>query len=1010
MLEWLIELLTPFFTSLGVSAADINSYIHSLSIYIYIIAGSLLAMIVIMLIVCFVVKKGVRHIINSNVLFAWILLVVVIINVICYGPMYANVSGVLNASRAEISEDVTGNSQQVIKEIGEEGMVLVKNEDLLPLSSDTTNINVFGWASTNPIYSGTGSSSSGSDKDAAIDILTSLRNSGYVINEELSNMYVNYCSERPTISMSAQDWTLPEPTAEYYTDEIMKNATDFSDTALIVIGRSGGENADLPTDMNAVIHGDWNISETDEILADSADNYNYFNGIYKNNGNYDDFDTGEHYLELSNTEEDMIEIVCSSFQNVIVVINANNAMELDWVDKYDSIGAVILVPGTGATGMEALGEIISGSVNPSGKTVDTYVKDLTKTPTWNNFGNYSYTNVDDLKQELAQLDGSFQGAISFVNYVEGIYVGYKFYETAAEEGLISYEDHVQYPFGYGLSYTTFTQQITGFKENRKSLNVEVTVTNTGSVVGKDVVQLYYTPPYTNGGIEKASVNLVDFEKTKELQPGESEKVTFEINLEDMASYDSEAIKTDNGGYVLEEGEYILSVRADSHTILDSVSFVQHSDIDYSKTGRSADELTATNRFLDAEGSVSYLSRADGFANYAEVLDVPDEETYLMDQDTKEKVINNTILGYNPKDYDREEDVMPETKAKKEITLADVAGKDYEDADWDRLLNQMSIDDMVTLINTGGWQTAAIASVGKVATSDCDGPAGLNNYVTGAAGTTFPTEVLMAQTWSKELADKIGDAMGQEFANAENFGWYGPGMNIHRSAFAGRNFEYYSEDGIFSGKFASNQVNGAAKYGVYAYIKHFAANDQETNRCAFLMTYSNEQCLREIVLKPFEIVVKNFDYENGALAVMSAYNWLGTKPCCSNYELLTTVLRDEWGFKGMVITDYNGSYGFQMSEACVRAGNDLMLGYGVAESNEFHDTKAATSVLAMRQACKNILYSVGRSGYYEDAAATNTATMDNMTKTFITIDATVVVIILVLEALLLFLRFRKKKKS
>ena len=347
---------------------------------------------------------------------------------------------------------------------------------------------------------------------------------------------------------------------------------------------------------------------------------------------------------------------------------------------------------------------------------------------------------------------------------------------------------------------------------------------------------------------------------------------------------------------------------------------------------------------------------------------------------------------------------------RQITLADVAGKDYEDADWDRLLNQMSIDDMVTLINTGGWQTAAIASVGKVATSDCDGPAGLNNYVTGAAGTTFPTEVLMAQTWSKELADKIGDAMGQEFANAENFGWYGPGMNIHRSAFAGRNFEYYSEDGIFSGKFASNQVNGAAKYGVYAYIKHFAANDQETNRCAFLMTYLNEQCLREIVLKPFEIVVKNFDYENGALAVMSAYNWLGTKPCCSNYELLTTVLRDEWGFKGMVITDYNGSYGFQMSEACVRAGNDLMLGYGVAESNEFHDTKAATSVLAMRQACKNILYSVGKSGYYEDAAATNTATMDNMTKTFITIDATVVVIILVLEALILFLWFRKKKKS
>lgn len=1010
MIEFLIKILTPFLSSFGVSAADASSYIHSLSGYIYAIVISFLIGLAGIVFVSIRVKKGKRGLINSNIFIAWVLLVVVLINVICYGPMYANVSGALNASRAEISDDVMGNSRAVIQQIGEEGMVLVKNNGLLPLSSNVDSLNVFGWASTSPIYSGTGSSSSGADASAAVDILTSLHDAGYTTNDELSKMYTQYCAQRPTVSMSAQDWTLPEPTLSSYTDELMKQAEQFSDTAVIVIGRSGGENADLPTDMYAVIHGTWDVSKTDEVLDGAKDNNNYTNGSYQNNGDYDDFDQGEHYLQLSNTEEDMVDLVCSSFDHVIVVINANNAMELDWVDKYDSIGAVILAPGTGAAGMEALGEILNGTVNPSGRTVDSYVKDLTKTPTWNNFGNYTYKNVDDLREQLMAADNSFQGVLSFVNYVEGIYTGYKYYETASDDGVINYEEYIQYPFGYGLSYTTFTQEITSFKTSKKEVTLEVTVTNTGDKAGKDTVQLYYTPPYTNGGIEKSSVNLLDFEKTQELQPGESQKITFEIPLEDMASYDSQCIKTENGGHILEAGEYILSVRENSHTVLDEVAFTQESDMDYSKNGRSSDKENAVNRFSDAEGVVTYLSRADGFANYAECTAEPGDALYRMDDETKERVKANTVIGYNPKEYDNADDVMPELKAEKVLTLSNLAGKAYDDEQWETLLNQLSVKDMVTLINTGGWQTAAVASVGKVATSDCDGTAGLNNYITGVAGTTFPTEVLMAQTWSKEIADAVGDAMGQEFANAENFGWYGPAMNTHRSAFAGRNFEYYSEDGILSGKMASFQVNGAAKYGVYAYIKHFAVNEQETNRCAFLMTYLSEQSLRENILKPFEIVVKNFNYNQGALAVMSSYNWIGTTPTCSNYELLTNVLRQEWGFIGMVITDYNGSYGFQVSEACVRAGNDLMLGYGVAESNEFNDTKAATSVLAMRQACKNILYTVANSGYYANDAENNGEGMDAMTKLFIRVDLSIGFVLVVLEVITIVCWKRKKKNE
>lgn len=1010
MIDILVNMLSPIFVPMGVSIADLTSYLTMCKNYVYAILALIIALIVTQVGTHFWVKKGTRHVARWSSALAFVLAVVLVANLVCFGPLYNNISGALNATSVDLNEDTEQQSKDTIKQVGEEGLVLVKNDGLLPLSEEVTSLNVFGWDSTNPLFGGVGSGSS--DGSSAVGILQSLQDAGYQTNEELTKMYTDYRSDRPGISMSAQDWTLPEPTIDYYTDEIMSDAESFSDTAVITIGRSGGEGADLPLDMNAVINGTYDIAKEVTVNAKGKENlnYQYFKGTYTNNGDYDDFDEGEHYLQPSNTEEAMIDLVCSTFENVIVVINSNNTMELDWVEDYDSIGAVILAPGTGETGMSALGEIINGTVNPSGKTADTFVKDLTQTPTYNNFGNFSYENVKDLKKTIAKKDGAYQGNMSFVNYVEGIYVGYKFYETAADEGLIQYDDYVKYPFGYGLSYTTFSQEMKDFEVGEDAVTFNVEVTNTGDAAGKDVVEVYYNPPYTNGGIEKASVNLIQYEKTETLEPGDSQTIAFSIPLEDMASYDSQCIKTENGGYILEAGDYNISIRSDSHTVLDEETFTLDKDIDYSESGRSTDGVAATNQFVDySTGTATYLSRADGFANYEEATAAPSEASHQMDDETMALMEAASTTSYDSILTDNEDDTMPATGADNGLKLADLTGKAYDDEDWDKLLDELSIEDMVNLINVGGWQTVELSSIGKVATSDCDGPAGVSNFVTGVYGTAYPSEVLMAQTWNKDLLYLVGASMGQEYKDANNFGWYGPAMNLHRSAFAGRNFEYYSEDSVLSGYMAAAEVNGAATQGVYAYIKHFALNDQETNRCSFLLTYATEQTIRETYLKPFEMAVKNFT--GTAQAVMSSYNFIGNVASCNNSNLLNTVLRDEWGFVGMVITDYNGSYGYQTTDNCIKNGNDLMLGYGTAESNQLN-TESATTVLAMRQASKNILYTIANSGYYVDASAAEISAdgLNKMQITFYTVDAIVTVIALLVEALVLIRFFLKRKKQ
>ncbi len=872
------------------------------------------------------VQKPKRQLVRKEAWLAFFLAFVVIVNLICFIPMSSMISLVMG--NGTITEETSEESKELVQKIAEEGIVLLKNdEQLLPLA-ENSNLNVFGWASTNPCYGGTGSGSL-SDAYPTVSLLQGLEDAGFQLNTELSDFYTAYRAERPEVGMWAQDWTLPEPTAASYTAEMLENAKAFSDTAMVVITRVGGEGADLPTDVSQVTYED-------------------------NSTEYKDFEAGEHYLQLSKTEKDMLDLVCENFDKVVLVYNGANPMELGFVEDYSQIKSAIWCAGTGQSGFEAFGEIVAGEINPSGKTVDTFVKDLTETPTWNNFGNFVYDNVDEYQyvstnRHTGNVDTNLP---TFVNYVEGIYVGYRFYETAADEGLIDYDQTVLYPFGYGLSYTSFTQEMGELSEQDGTISFDVTVTNTGDVSGKDVVEVYYNPPYTNGGIEKASANLIAFDKTDLLAPGASETVTISFSAEDMASYD----ESGDGCYVLESGDYQISINEDSHNEIESRTYSVAETVRYEgDNARSTDAQVASNQFGYAEGEVTYLSRANGFANYEEATAAP--ENYSMSDDVKAVFINNAV--YDPEKYNDAADEMPTTGAKNGMTLAELRGADYDDERWETLLDQLTISDMDNMIALGGYQTLGASSVGKVSTVDCDGPASINNNFTGVGSVGFPSAVMIASTWNTDLALEFGESIGKMADEMNVSGWYAPAMNTHRSAFAGRNFEYYSEDGVLAGRIAANAVIGAEKYGVYAYIKHFALNDQETNRNVMLCTWANEQSIREIYLRPFEIAVK----DGGAKAVMSSFNYIGAEWAGASSALCNTVLRDEWGFRGFVLTDYFGVYGYMNSDQAIRGGTDCMLVAYDTETNHVKDSTSATGVKAMRQACKNIMYTVVNSRAY-----------------------------------------------
>ena len=925
--------------------------------------GVVAVLLIAVMIACRKQSKSKKYLIRWQAGLGMVLALAITVNLILTGPMYSMVT--LATGGGKVSEENVASATQLCEDIADEGIVLLDNDGTLPMAKNS-KLNVFGWASTNPCYGGTGSGAL-SDAYPTVTLLEGLKNAGFELNTELSDFYTSYRADRPVVGMFSQDWTLPEPEAAQYTDEMMNNAKAFSDTAMVVITRVGGEGADLPTDVS-------------QVTYDAGHSYN-------------DFEPGDHYLQLSKTEKDMIDLVCKNFDKVVVVYNGANAMELGWVKDYSQIKSVVWCAGTGQSGFNALGSILCGDVNPSGRTIDTFVYDLTQTPTANNFGNFNYTNMDEFKASSFGADT----IPAFVNYVEGIYVGYKFYETAAAEGLIDYDKTVVYPFGRGLSYTTFTQTLNSVTETDGTINVDVTVTNTGSVSGKEVVEVYYNPPYTNGGIEKASANLIGFAKTSELAPGASENVTVTFKAEDMASYDTYG----KGCYVLEKGDYVISINADSHTVLDSKVYNVASDIVYDASNkRESDVEVADNKFDFAEGNVTYLSRADGFANYAEATAAPAD--FELPADAKATFYNNS--NWNPEDFNNADDVAPTTGAKNGLKLKDMVGVDYNDAQWDAFLDQLTVADMDSLIALGGYQSVAVSSIGKVQAIDCDGPASINNNFTKQGSIGFPSAVMIAATWNTDLAHDFGTSIGKMADDMDVSGWYAPAMNIHRSAFAGRNFEYYSEDGVLSGAMAASAIMGSQEQGVYAFMKHFALNDQETNRCGMLCTWSSEQAIREIYLKPFEIAVK----DGGCQAAMSSFNYIGNTYAGNCSALLNDVLRGEWGFVGMVLTDYYGVYGYQDSDRLIRNGGDFCLVNYDTETNHLTDTTSATALVSARQACKNILYTVANSrAYYPENLNPG---MPGWEKVMIGVDVVLAAALIALEVLVVKKGYAKRKEE
>ena len=960
----------------------------------YLIAFGVVALLAIVVMIAVrKLPKAKKKMIRAQSGLAILLALTIVVNLICTGPMSTMLD--LVSGSGTITEETSAKATELVNEITADGVVLAKDEDgILPVASGS-KLNVFGWASTNPCYGGTGSGALNTAYPVT-DLLTGLHDAGIETNEELSKFYTDYKADRPSVGMVAQDWTLPEPNVSLYTDEMMENAKAFSDTAMVVITRVGGEGADLPTDMASVVDGSW-IRRVAQAYG-SERGTAYYNGTYDdslNEGN--DWDKGDHFLQLSNREEDLLDLVTANFDNVILVYNGANAFQMDFLKDYPQIKGVLLCPGTGQSGFEGFGKVVSGEVNPSGRTVDTYVSNLKNAPWWNNFGDFKYTNTEELNSDSSFFDP--EGTTpSFVNYVEGIYVGYKFYETAADEGLINYDDEVVFPFGYGLSYTSFTKEMSGITNDGTNLNFTVTVTNTGSVAGKDVVEIYSDPPYTNGGIEKSTANLLDFAKTNELAPGESQTIEFSIPVEDLASYDYQT----NGCYVLEAGDYVISANDDSHNVADSQTYTVASDIVYNESNkRGSDAVAATNEFDFAEGEITYLSRADGFANYAEATAAP--ATYEMTDEQKAAFDNAhtyTEAGYQNDDDANAADIT--TGAKNGLKLVDLRGVDYHDAKWDQLLDQMTTDEMQQTIGFGGYQTAAVSSIEKVRTNDCDGPASINNNFTGVGSVGFPAATLIGMTWDKELAYAFGDSIGEMANEMDTSGWYGPAMNIHRTAFAGRNFEYYSEDGVLSGRMASNAIMGAQEHGVYAYMKHFALNDQEGNRTSMAATWSNEQAIREIYLKPFEISVKDADCH----AVMSSFNYIGTRWAGGCKELLKNVLRGEWGFVGFVETDCFGVYGYMTADQGVRNGSDLML---CTTGNDFNTVTVLTnsSKQALREASKNILYTVVNSRAY--AAENLNPGMAKWEIIMIGADVLVALLIVALE-IKTFKSYKKRKEE
>jgi beta-glucosidase len=833
--------------------------------------------------------------------------------------------------------------------IEEEGIVLLKNDaaQVLPMPAGS-RISVFGRTSVDIIYGGSGSGNVQTSTAATLE--SSLTQAGFQVNPALPAFYRERSDQqgpqigtgniffggepiylRPyrhaAIQMDAPEtstYHIAEVALSEYSSQVRQSYADYHDAAIVILGRGGGEGGDLSQNIQ---------SDMGHYSAPVQEALSRLN-----------LRPGQHQLELSQNEIDLLAHVREqNFGKVIVIINSSEAMELGFIDEA-WINAALWI-GSPGEGLNALGRVIAGEVNPSGRLVDTYAYHMRDDPTFANFGSFGYDNAP----------GTY-----FVEYEEGIYVGYRYWETRYINDEGGYRRAVQFPFGYGLSYTSFDWELIrstpasgGTLSEDGTISVDVRVRNTGNRPGKDVVELYLTAPYTPGGIEKAHVVLIGFEKTSLLQPGAEEILTISVPVASLASYDyNDANRNGFRGYETESGTYQLKVMRNAHDlgIAQALEYRVASAIRLEKDPATEEQII--NRFDDVSNHIKvYLSRNDW------------EGTWPRAPAPEDRIAGTEVLeGVKPyvaAEHNNPEDTAPVFNAKNDVSLINLKGLSYDDPLWELLLDQLDMGEFLELFRTGAYNTAVMSSVAKPVTRDLDGPAGLSSYIGNTAATAYPSACVIASTWSKDLARKMGETLGEEALQAEVHGWYAPAMNTHRSPFGGRNFEYYSEDGVLGGEIAAQAVAGAVSKGVVTYIKHFALNDQETNRVRDngMMTWANEQAIREIYLRPFEIAVK----KGGSTGVMSAFNRIGVTWAGGSRSLLTEILRDEWGFRGAVITDFN-LYPYMYSDEALRNGGDFMLTMYMPPIYDKTpaDVESPTAKLAIRKAAHNILYATVNS--------------------------------------------------
>lgn len=913
-------------------------------------------------------KPRKTHLIRRSIglFFATLLLIIALVVTVMAPGMSAMLDsfagGITSHATAEQIAQTTAKAEELAWQVQAESSVLLRNENkTLPLASGVKKVNVFGWASTDWLGGGSGS---GGVQNMSVDLLKALADYGIETNAALTQMYEDFQGGREYTrtlgSWPEQSCRMYEPSVSntaYYSAQLLADAKAFSDTAIVVFGRISGESNDATQQQYKRLEKDG------EIVVDES----------------------RTYLDLSTEEVELLTYVGANYENVIVILNTTNVMALGELETVPGVDACLMVGFTGQTGAAAIPALLWGEANPSGKTADTWAYDFATAASYANAaadGVGAYSGAEGMYPANGTSNGNLgtpftYDQVSYLDYAEGIYIGYKWYETADAEGYwadvsneygAGYEGVVQYPFGYGLSYTEFQWEITGKPASMSKdgdLTVKVKVTNTGAVAGKDVVELYYTAPYTSGGIEKSAVELGAFAKTKLLAPGESQELELTLTVADMASYDCyDANANGFTGYELDAGEYVLSLRRDSHTVVETVVLNLNEGIQYALDPITG--LEVNNKFtgLDAMDGISldgndsnqnivYLTRADFAGTFPKAnVDSRPMADNLKALNLYSEEQANAWIDPSAKPITTGADNGLKVMEGGTLTeLGKKLGSNYNDPQWEALLDQMTKEEMLELVTHGYGHTAGIESIGKDQTMDADGPAQIGGFTGSNPGTGFPSSSTLAQSWNKELALAEGRMIGHQAAQRGYSGWYAPAVNMHRSPFNGRNYEYYSEDAHLSGQICGNTVAGALDAGTFCYVKHFLCNDGESGIYRDgIYIWMTEQALREVYLEPFRIIVEEY----GASGIMSSYNRVGAVWAGGSEALLTGILRQEWNFQGAVITDYADHHDFMNGDQMIRTGGDLWMD-GMMLGTLKCETESNSFWQAMRQASKNIVY-------------------------------------------------------